>query len=64
MKKMINLIEKDDKGIQAAESYRKIAANIEVANIDGNIKTIMITSTLAGEGKTTSISNVASVMTE
>lgn len=64
MKKMINLIEKDDNSIQAAESYRKIAANIEVANIDGNIKTIMITSTSAGEGKTTSISNIASVMTE
>jgi len=48
----------------AAESYRKIAANIEFANIDGNIKTIMNTSSLAGEGKTTTISNIATVMTE
>jgi len=50
--------------IPAVESYRKIAANIEFANIDGNIKTIMITSTLSNEGKTTTICNIASVMTE
>lgn len=64
MEKFKNLILKEDMIIHAAESYRKIAANIEVANVDGNIKTIMITSTSAGEGKTTSISNVALIMTE
>jgi len=47
-----------------AESYRKIAANIEFANIDNNIKTIMVTSSLASEGKTTTIANLASVMTD
>lgn len=47
-----------------AESYRKIAANIEFANIDNNIKTIMGTSSLASEGKTTTISNIACVMTD
>ncbi len=45
-----------------AEAYRKVAANIEYANVDKNIKTIMITSSLAGEGKTTTICNLASVM--
>ncbi len=47
-----------------AEAYRKIAANIQFSNVDGNIKTIMVTSTLASEGKTTTISNLAMVMTE
>lgn len=50
--------------IPAAESYRKIGANIEFSNIDGNIKTIMITSTMSNEGKTTTICNIASVMSE
>ena len=45
-----------------AEAYRKIATNIEFANIDGNIKTIMSTSSMQGEGKTTSICNIAGVM--
>jgi capsular exopolysaccharide synthesis family protein len=47
-----------------AEAYRKVAANIQFANIDDNIKTIMMTSTMASEGKTTTISNIASVMTD
>ncbi|MDD4781951.1 MAG: CpsD/CapB family tyrosine-protein kinase [Tissierellia bacterium] len=47
-----------------AESYRKIVTNIEFANIDNDIKVIMGTSSLAGEGKTTTISNIACVMTE
>jgi capsular exopolysaccharide synthesis family protein len=55
---------KEDLRSPAAESYRKIAANIEFANIDGNIKTIMMTSSLASEGKTTTISNIATIMTE
>ncbi len=46
------------------EAYRKVAANIEFANIDKNIKTIMITSSLQGEGKTTTVCNTASVMTD
>jgi len=54
----------DHHGSSIAESYRKIAANIEFANIDNNIKTIMVTSSLASEGKTTTIANLASVMTD
>lgn len=49
---------------QITESYRKLAVNIEYANIDGNIKTIMMTSSMENEGKTTTISNLACVMTE
>lgn len=47
-----------------AETYRKAATNIEFANIDNDIKTIMVTSSMASEGKTTTISNVAAIMSE
>lgn len=53
---------KDHSNSTIAESYRKIAANIEFANIDKNIKTIMLTSSLANEGKTTTVCNLAHVM--
>ncbi|MDD2496504.1 MAG: CpsD/CapB family tyrosine-protein kinase [Tissierellia bacterium] len=55
---------KDHKNSTIAESYRKIAANIEYANIDKNIKTIMLTSSLASEGKTTTVCNLAHVMAD
>lgn len=61
---MERYIVKQDNRSPIAESYRKIAANIEFANIDNNIKTIMGTSSLASEGKTTTISNIACVMTD
>lgn len=54
----------DDQNSPITEAYRKISANIQFANIDGYIKTIMVTSPLEGEGKTTTICNIASVMTE
>lgn len=61
---MERYIVKKDQRSPIAESYRKIATNIEYANIDNDIKVIMGTSSLAGEGKTTTISNIACVMTE
>lgn len=60
---MKGYIVKDNHGA-ITESYRKVVANIEFANIDNNIKTIMITSSLSNEGKTTTISNLASFMTD
>lgn len=55
---------KDDPSSLIAESYRKIATNIEYANVDNEIKTIMVTSAKQDEGKTTTICNLALVMTE
>lgn len=46
------------------EAYRKAVTNIEYANIDNNIKTIMVTSSMVGEGKTTTLCNIASVMSD
>ena len=55
---------KDNPSSSIAEAYRKIATNIEFSNIDNEIKTIMITSAKQDEGKTTTICNLALVMTE
>jgi capsular exopolysaccharide synthesis family protein len=55
---------KEDQKSPIAEAYRKIATNIQFANIDSNVKIIMISSCLASEGKTTTIGNLASVMAE
>ena len=61
---MDNFSVRVDKSSPITESYRKVAANIEFANVDGNIKTIMMTSSLPNEGKTTTITNLALVMTD
>lgn len=54
----------NDQKSPITEAYRKIAANIQFANIDGNIKTIMVTSSTENEGKSTTISNLATVMAD
>ena len=43
-----------------SEAYRILRTNIEFSNIDKNIKTILMTSAQQNEGKSTSISNLAS----
>lgn len=42
-----------------AEAYRSIRTSIQFANIDQTIKTIVVTSAKAGEGKTTVAANIA-----
>ncbi len=53
-----------EQDIRIVEAYRKLALNLEYANVDGNIKTVMVTSSMKDEGKTTTISNIACVMSE
>jgi capsular exopolysaccharide synthesis family protein len=55
---------RDNPSSPIAEAYRKIATNIEFSNIDNEIKTVMMTSAKQDEGKTTTICNLAMVMTE
>ena len=55
---------RDNPSSPIAEAYRKITTNIEFSNVDNEIKTIMITSAKQDEGKTTTICNIAAVMTE
>lgn len=42
-----------------AEAFQKALVNLEYVNIDGNLKVIQFTSSLAGDGKTTFVSNLA-----
>src|SRR5690554_2539219 len=41
------------------EAFQKALVNLEYVNIDGNYKVIQFTSSLAGAGKTTFVSNIA-----
>ncbi|MGF9964002.1 CpsD/CapB family tyrosine-protein kinase [Bacillus rhizoplanae] len=46
---------------QIAEQYRNIRTNIQFTSVDSDIRSIVVTSSGAGEGKTTTISNLATV---
>ena len=59
---MERFMARENPGSPIVEAYRKIVTNIEFANIDNNIKTIMCTSSMPGEGKTTTVCNIAGVL--
>ncbi|MDP9694963.1 UNVERIFIED_ORG: capsular exopolysaccharide synthesis family protein [Arthrobacter globiformis] len=42
-----------------AESYRQLRTNLQFANVTGHAKTILVTSSLPGEGKSTTATNLA-----
>lgn len=58
------LIASSDPKSPIAEAYRTLRTNIQFAAIDKELKTLMVTSTGAGEGKSTTISNLAIVMAQ
>lgn len=47
-----------------AESFRTLRTNIQFANIDKEIKVILVTSAAPGEGKSTVMSNLGNIMTQ
>lgn len=47
-----------------SEQYRTIRTNIEFSQVDADIRTIMVTSTGPGEGKSTTVANLATVFAE
>jgi capsular exopolysaccharide synthesis family protein len=49
---------------QAAEAFRTLRTNIQFSSLDEEIKTIVVTSTQPGEGKSTVISNLALTMAQ
>lgn len=61
----INLIANKDPKSPVSEAYRTIRTNIQFANVSGKeLKTIMLTSSEANEGKSTTISNLGAVMAQ
>ena len=54
-----DIITLNDPTSLAAESYKMFRSNLHYMNVDADKQVIMFTSSLAGEGKTTSIANVA-----
>ena len=48
----------------AAEAYRTLRTNIEFASIDGSLKTLLVTSSVPGEGKTVTAANLAVVFAQ
>jgi capsular exopolysaccharide synthesis family protein len=47
-----------------AEAYRALRTNIEFASVDAPIRTLLVTSSVPGEGKTTTAANVAIVFAQ
>lgn len=47
-----------------AETYRTLRTNIRYSKISRDIKSMVVTSALAGEGKTTTVANLAVVMAQ
>jgi len=49
----------DEPSDTSAEAVRRLRTNLELANLEGNAKVIMVTSAAPGEGKSTTIANLA-----
>jgi polysaccharide biosynthesis transport protein len=47
-----------------AEAYRALRTNVEFASVDAPIRTLLVTSSVPGEGKTTTASNLAVVFAQ
>lgn len=60
----LNLITFKEPNSPMSESYRTLRTNIQFSSFDKKIKTLLITSSLPGEGKTTTSSNLAMVMAQ
>ncbi|MCK0470081.1 CpsD/CapB family tyrosine-protein kinase [Alkalihalobacillus sp. APA_J-10(15)] len=59
-----NLIADTDKRSPVAEQYRTIRTNIEFSAVDEELRTIAVTSSGPGEGKSTTTANLAIVMAQ
>ena len=57
------IVEKDPKSI-AAEAYRSLRTNIQYSSFDKKYKTIVVTSSNPGEGKSTTAGNLALTLSE
>ncbi len=62
--KQRSLIAHFNKKSPIAEQYRTIRTNIEFASIDEDLQTVMVTSSGPGEGKSTTVANLATVFAQ
>ncbi|WP_096185795.1 CpsD/CapB family tyrosine-protein kinase [Evansella halocellulosilytica] len=62
--KQRNLVAHFDKKSPITEQFRTLRTNIQFASIDRKIQTMMVTSSTPGEGKSTTISNLAVVLAQ
>ncbi len=60
----LNLIANKDKKSPIAEAYRTLRTSIRFSGTDKELKTIAVVSALPGEGKSTTISNLAVVIAQ
>lgn len=61
---MIKLIVNANPKSPISEAYRTIRTNIQFASIDEQIRIMTVTSAMAGEGKTTTIANLATAFAQ
>ncbi len=64
MDRFANLVTLHDPKNPIAEAFRTLRTNIQFASVDQILQTIMVTSVGPSEGKSTIISNLASVMAQ
>jgi capsular exopolysaccharide synthesis family protein len=64
MKDLYELIVHNKPKSPISESYRSLRTNIQFANLDNNMKTILVTSATPGEGKTLTLINLAVAMAQ
>jgi receptor protein-tyrosine kinase len=60
----IDLISVTDPASPAAEAYRSLRTSVKFLNLDSSVKTIMVTSAGASEGKTVTAANLAAVLAQ
>ncbi len=58
------LVVKNDPKSPVSEQYRTIRTNIQFSQIDNEIRTLMVTSSGPGEGKSTTVANLATVFAQ
>lgn len=56
---MINIISHTNPKSVISESVKILRTNLQFSNVDGNLKTLMITSSIPGEGKSFTVANLA-----
>ena len=61
---MKELIVYQDPKSPISEAYRGIRTNLQFANVDHSFKSILVTSSTAGEGKTTTLCNLAATLAD